>query len=146
MKAAPGWDKLRSQVYDRDGGKCKVCGIDLRISVYECGHKVDRCAGGKDELDNLDAMCIICNRAKPVHDTLEQYRDWKEGMIPWAFIGKKTMDEVMRDILGGDTGVVDVNTAEKIGELLAFQYYSFLTLFAMPEMENGTIKWVGKAS
>ena len=110
-----------------------MCGVDLRMSVYECGHKVDRCAGGKDELDNLDAMCIICNRTKPVHETLDQYREWLGGMIQWKYIGHKTMSEL----------IDDAHThSDEVTEISSFHYYSVLSQYAMPEIKDGVIKWV----
>ncbi len=76
-----GWYMLRRQVFERDGGMCQVCGLDLNATpqYYECGHKVDRVAGGLDDLDNLDTMCNWCNRTKPVHRRLGEYRIWLEG-------------------------------------------------------------------
>lgn len=71
------WAKLRKAVFARDGGICKVCGREVVWGKnYECGHIVDRCAGGKDEMENLVSQCYICNRTKPVHDTREEYEAW----------------------------------------------------------------------
>ena len=51
--AKPNWKKLREQVWLRDEGTCLVCKKKIDKEFYDCGHIVDRCAGGKDELENL---------------------------------------------------------------------------------------------
>lgn len=68
--------RMAELIYDRDLGRCEVCGVDLRERYYECGHLVDRIAGGLDTPDNLVTMCGFCNRMKPVHDTLEDAWAW----------------------------------------------------------------------
>ena len=68
--------KLAPLIKDRDYGCCQVCGENLAERSYECGHLVDRVAGGADVPDNLVAMCAFCNRMKPVHDTLDAAWEW----------------------------------------------------------------------
>ncbi len=70
------WDTLRKHVYERDKGVCQVCGEWTAPEIYECGHVIDRCVGGLDELSNLVAMCICCNRLKPEHATRAAYDEW----------------------------------------------------------------------
>lgn len=67
---------IREQVYRRDKAICRVCGRKLNWDIYECGHIVDRVVGGSDELTNLAAMCLICNRLKPIHRTKEEFAEW----------------------------------------------------------------------
>ena len=61
--------RLRSQVLERNGYTCQMCGIgagevaeDGRKTTLQVGHIVDRDHGGKDELSNLRAMCSRCNQ------------------------------------------------------------------------------------
>jgi hypothetical protein len=70
------WKLTRKQVYERDKATCQVCGRQLNWNIYECGHVVDRVAGGSDALANLVAMCLICNRLKPIHETEEEFNEW----------------------------------------------------------------------
>ena len=72
----PSWETLRWLVYERDGGICRVCGQPIEPEHYECGHLQDRVAGGLDIPENLIAMCNVCNRLKPVHDTREEALAW----------------------------------------------------------------------
>ena len=62
--------KLKSQVLDRNGFTCQMCGLTpgeldpdtgrkVRLHV---GHIVDKKHGGKDELSNLRALCSSCNQ------------------------------------------------------------------------------------
>lgn len=73
------WRATRANVYERDGARCHVCGTDVVWDNYECGHIVDRVAGGTDRPSNLVCMCIRCNRLKPVHDTRDAYIAWVDG-------------------------------------------------------------------
>lgn len=80
------WSWLRGEVWERDKGVCQVCGDDLteQDRFYECGHIVDRAIGGKDELSNLLVMCILCNRLKPFHYTVEQFEEWRSAGGVWG--------------------------------------------------------------
>lgn len=62
-------DRLRSQVLERNGYTCQMCGIgvgdlaeDGRKATLHVGHIIDRDHGGKDELSNLRVMCSRCNQ------------------------------------------------------------------------------------
>ena len=62
--------KLRAEVLDRDGGTCQMCGqaagdIDVetgRPVRLQLGHILDKSFGGKDEAQNLRALCSSCNQ------------------------------------------------------------------------------------
>ncbi len=56
----PSWRTLRSQVYERDKGICRDCGVALK-GRWDCAHKTPRYQGGKDTLDNLKAKCPSCH-------------------------------------------------------------------------------------
>lgn len=71
--------KFRKILYEREGGKCYVCGTDISFDLFEVGHAVDRRNGGKDSLDNLFAMCQYCNKRKPYHKTIDEFRKWMEN-------------------------------------------------------------------
>jgi 5-methylcytosine-specific restriction endonuclease McrA len=79
MSKQKSWDSKRAEVYLRDNGVCDICTIHLRFEDFECGHIVDRCCGGSDDLDNLVVMCTLCNRViKDLHETKEEYERWKK--------------------------------------------------------------------
>ncbi len=60
----------RRKVYDRDGHRCMVCGIDFGAEYPDqpgivarptIGHIVPSNRGGSDDLDNLRPECQLCN-------------------------------------------------------------------------------------
>lgn len=79
------WGKTRDIVYERDSGRCQVCGDSVDWDNYECGHIIDRVAGGSDRLSNVVCMCRACNRLKPVTETREEYIAWAIQGGPSAF-------------------------------------------------------------
>ena len=54
---------LRLQVIDRDNGRCRACGIGDRDAL-QADHIVPESKGGKASLDNLQALCSVCNNRK----------------------------------------------------------------------------------
>jgi predicted restriction endonuclease len=55
--------KLRLQVIDRDNGRCRACGIGDRDAL-QADHITPESKGGKTRLDNLQALCGVCNNRK----------------------------------------------------------------------------------
>lgn len=62
--------KLRALVLDRNGFTCQMCGAVAgephadypgQTTRLQIGHIVDKKHGGKDEYDNLRALCSHCN-------------------------------------------------------------------------------------
>lgn len=71
------WERLRAQVLERDGYLCMIgrgrgsCTID----ATEVDHIIPKAEGGSDELENLQAVCPTCHRAKSERDAARQRRD-----------------------------------------------------------------------
>lgn len=68
----------RQQVYDRDMGLCRYCGVELKVTPGEptprsftVDHVQPWSRGGSKELDNLVAACTSCNLRK-ADRTLEE--------------------------------------------------------------------------
>lgn len=62
--------EVRSQVLDRNGFTCQMCGAVAgephpydhgRKTRLHIGHIVDKSVGGTDDLSNLRAICSVCN-------------------------------------------------------------------------------------
>ena len=59
------WRRLRDTVMKRDGYLCQPCKRANRLSeAKEIDHIVGLAEGGTDHIDNLQAICIPCHRAK----------------------------------------------------------------------------------
>ncbi len=62
--------RLRTEVLDRNGFTCQMCGLtpgDMdpatgRKVRLHLGHIKDKSLGGRDELSNLRALCSTCNQ------------------------------------------------------------------------------------
>ena len=55
---------VRRHVYDRDGRRCRHCSTQERLSI---DHVVPWSKGGSDAIDNLQTLCMPCNRRKGVN-------------------------------------------------------------------------------
>ena len=76
------WDKIRSPILDRDGYRCRICGLD-NVEAKLNVHHIDS-DRSNNKSSNLVTLCVACHRA--VH--LEGYKpilheDWP---IPWGDI------------------------------------------------------------
>lgn len=54
------------QAFERDGGKCRYCGLDFLTSLsmfwsYTIDHVKARSVGGTDQIANLVTCCKACN-------------------------------------------------------------------------------------
>lgn len=58
------WEKLRAQVFERDGYVCRYCGARGTSLDLECDHVEPLSLGGTNELGNLVTACQRCNRSK----------------------------------------------------------------------------------
>jgi diadenosine tetraphosphate (Ap4A) HIT family hydrolase len=69
----------------RAKGRCELCGISMEEKALEVDHIVPKNNGGKDNIDNYQALCYTCNSNKrdtdktdfrnlnAVYDTREEY-------------------------------------------------------------------------
>ena len=55
--------KFRKLVLDRDNNRCRACGIGDRDAL-QADHIVPESKGGEASLDNLQALCSVCNNRK----------------------------------------------------------------------------------
>lgn len=75
LKPVPSFERgiskeLRAFVLDRNGFTCQMCGVaagephpydSSRKTRLHIGHIIDKSMGGKDEPNNLRAICSVCN-------------------------------------------------------------------------------------
>jgi hypothetical protein len=74
-------DKIRLKVLKRDNFTCQSCGKspalypELEIDAFpklEIDHFQPHSKQGSDDIENLQTLCILCNRGKGNDDTLNQ--------------------------------------------------------------------------
>lgn len=57
-------NKMRISIYNRDGHRCRYCGVSERYAKLEIDHIVPIAKGGKSTYDNLQTLCHDCNVKK----------------------------------------------------------------------------------
>ena len=72
------WERLRRQVFDRDGWRCRACGAPG--GPFECDHIRPVQRGGETVMDNLQTLCVGCHIAKT---KAENARTLTQGEAEW---------------------------------------------------------------
>lgn len=57
----------------RQQHKCNHCKKELEPLLFDFDHIVPLCIGGRDELDNIQILCVSCHRLK-TYDDMVQYK------------------------------------------------------------------------
>ena len=70
----PAWERLRGQVFDRDGHRCQECG---RAGRLEAHHVVELANGGTNDMNNLKTLCRACHIDTHRPKRSEQARAWE---------------------------------------------------------------------
>jgi len=60
--------KLRYETLKRAGFRCELCGISADERALDVDHILPRKAGGRDVLENFEALCWRCNKDKGAGD------------------------------------------------------------------------------
>lgn len=55
---------IKWHVFERAGTRCEVCGVSIDERALEVDHIEPKSLGGKDEIDNYQALCYSCNASK----------------------------------------------------------------------------------
>jgi len=58
------WQRLRQQIIQRDGGRCRLQLPGCTAIATTADHIVGKAAGGSDASSNLIASCRACNETK----------------------------------------------------------------------------------
>lgn len=74
-----GWDRLRKQVWQRDGGACRQCGMVTDLHGGQCDHVVGWWHGGDDGIANLQWLCVACHKVKTRADEMVRREVGKPG-------------------------------------------------------------------
>lgn len=66
---------IRLKVYDKYNGHCAYCGHEITLTEMQVDHITPKRDGGKDEMDNYNPSCRICNHYKRA-TSLEIWRNY----------------------------------------------------------------------
>lgn len=80
--------KRRLLIFKRDGNKCLSCGTYNNLSI---DHIIPKSLGGKNNHDNLQTLCIKCNRKKG-----NRIRNYREIIISGEKEHGKTLIKLRR--------------------------------------------------
>lgn len=114
--------KLRFEVFKRDGFTCQYCGQMSPDVVLEVDHIVPVAEGGKNDLLNLIAACVDCNRGKGAREIsdnsivkmqqkqlaeLNERKEQMKMMLAWK--------EELALLLEGQTDALDAMFVDRYG-------------------------------
>lgn len=74
------WEKLRKQVFERDGGKCVRCGSTNRLTAH---HVIPWRISHDDSLDNLVTLCGVCH---PIVEGTDSKKFRKSKLQPYSLV------------------------------------------------------------
>lgn len=86
------WERLKVQVWTRDGWVCSSCGNDITRGNADAAHDatvdhiVAKAAGGADVMSNLVSMCRRCNGTKQDRSYVRVdwwSTEWLPEGLPW---------------------------------------------------------------
>lgn len=80
-KASPSVERItRHEIYERDGGMCRLCGTVLAETASTMDHIIPLSRGGEHTRANIQLACRSCNSRK--RDKLMSELDWLAEATP----------------------------------------------------------------
>ena len=84
--------KNKEYLFGKQRGICLTCGGEYAYKNLEVDHVVPRAEGGSDTLDNLQLLCVRCNRRKGSMSM----KDFKQLMLKELQIGKHKTEQYLQ--------------------------------------------------
>ena len=108
------WDRLRGEVFTRDGRKCVRCGS---AEDLHCDHILELSDGGTNDPDNLMTLCRSCHsrktaKAHPKPDEMPDEMHFKEHFKPNE-MRSEMPDEMLARVSDQETQVYPVQEERK---------------------------------
>lgn len=95
-------DDLRYKVLSEAGGRCELCGATKEDSPLHVDHIIPKSRGGKNEPENLQALCAKCNTTKGNKDDT----DFRGNTAFDRQTGCFFCDEILSKRIVGENGTV----------------------------------------
>lgn len=78
-----------------NNGPCFVCGTNIHILQFECGHVVSHSNGGPTNVENLRPVCSSCNKSMGT----QNLQDYKKNFFSRSEPRKSSIDEITLGVL-----------------------------------------------
>lgn len=75
---------LKRKVFEKTGGYCYYCGVDLN-ETWDIDHMTPKTKGGLDNIENLAPSCKKCNSTKG-KKTLQEFRSYCAGNVHFDLV------------------------------------------------------------
>ena len=101
-------------------GKCNVCGEEIKVSNFDCGHIIAAAEGGEDTVLNLVPICRLCNLSMGK----ENLNDFKQKY----FNDKSYVDIYIKCFL------IETNEKRKVKGYIGFTEYEYPLFLSFNEI------------
>lgn len=135
LESDPVPDSLRYEVLKAADGRCALCGISSQERPLQVDHIKPRSRGGTNSLENLQALCDDCNRAKSNKDSTDFRRDPEELPVPDCHFCPPQIDGKVIEELDSVVAIED-KFPVTLGHLLVLPRRHTTDLFGMVERER----------
>lgn len=101
--------KLRHEVFQRDGYRCRECGATNKESRLHVDHIKPVAKGGTNDLSNLQTLCEECNRAKYTDEWVGgSYKNMEGITQSYKILSKSDIKQLQKDFSLDDEDFFDM--------------------------------------
>lgn len=90
---------IRRAVYERSGGKCRLCGRPVSFDKFTVDHIVPLARGGENKIANYQCTCFDCNQIKGSRLDSEMY-EGISSIMSKLFYEEPTSEQAAKIIRG----------------------------------------------
>ena len=97
-------ENKRNEIINSYNKKCAVC--ELECEYFEIDHILPVCAGGTNEIDNLQPLCKDCHKSKSIQERKEGMYNYNDEIVS-SFNGV-VWENIMKTIFGKSWQFVEI--------------------------------------
>lgn len=120
------WNKYIGE--EKGIGKCNVCGSEIKVSNFDCGHIIAAIDGGEDIINNLVPICRLCNLSMGK----ENLNDFKNKY----FNNKTHLDIYIQNFL------IKTDKYIKVIGFMGYKNYEYPCFLSLDKIYNDYKKWL----